>query len=67
MTAPLEKLLKKDTKFQWTTNFKESLDKLKNKMETVPILVFPDTKEFHVHVGVSSIALGVVLSHPDEG
>ena len=40
--APMEKLLKKDTKFQWTTTCQESLDKLKNTMSTAPILVFPD-------------------------
>jgi hypothetical protein len=34
-------------------------------MVTVPILVFPDwTKEFHVYVDVSSIALGAVLAQP---
>jgi hypothetical protein len=34
-------------------------------MVTAPILVFPDcTKDFHVHVDASSIALGVVLSQP---
>jgi hypothetical protein len=33
----------------------------------VPILIFPDwKKEFHVHVDVSSIYLGVVSSHPRE-
>jgi hypothetical protein len=36
---------------------------LKQKMVTAPILVFPDwSKEFHVHIDVSSIALGVVLA-----
>jgi len=37
-------------------------------MGTVPILVFLDwKKEFRVHVNVSCIALGVVLSQPSEG
>jgi hypothetical protein len=37
-------------------------------MVTVPILVFPDwSKEFHVHVNASSIALGFVLSQPGTG
>jgi hypothetical protein len=37
-------------------------------MVTVSILVFPDwSKELHVHVDVSSIALGEVLEKPGEG
>jgi hypothetical protein len=41
---------------------------LKQKMVTMPILVFPNwSKEFHVHVDASSIALGEVLAQPGEG
>ena len=39
--APMEKLLKKDIKFQWIESCRESLDTLKDKMVTKPILVFP--------------------------
>jgi hypothetical protein len=45
-----------------------SFDTLKQKMVTVPILVFPDwSKELHVLVDASSIALGTVLAQPGEG
>ena len=68
ITAPMEKQLKKDIKFEWTPECQESLDILKEKMVTTPILVFPDwTKEFHVHVDASSIALGIVLAQSGEG
>ena len=63
ITAPMEKKLKKDIKFEWTPECQESLDILKEKMVTAPILVFPNwNKEFHVHVDASSIALGIVLA-----
>ena len=64
----MEKLLKKDVKFLWNEECQQSLDMLKEKMVTTPILVFPDwTKPFHVHVYASGIALGVVLTQPREG
>jgi hypothetical protein len=68
ITTPMEKLLKKDSKFQWTEECQQSFDTLKQKMVTVPILVFPDwSKEFNVHVDASSITLGAVLAQPGAG
>jgi hypothetical protein len=64
----MEKLLNKDIKFQWTEECLQSFDTLKKKMITEPILVFPDwSKEFHIHVDASSIALGAVLAQPGVG
>ena len=63
ITAPMEKLLKKDVIFCWNDDCKKSLDILKEKMVNAPFLVFPDwKKEFQVHVNASCIALGVVLT-----
>jgi len=68
ITAPMEKILNKDCKFQWSEECHQNFDTLKQKMVTTPILVFPDwSKEFHVHVNASSISLGAVLAQPGEG
>jgi hypothetical protein len=40
--APMENLLKKDTKYQWNDEFQKSLDILKEKMVIALILVFLD-------------------------
>jgi hypothetical protein len=64
----MEKLLKKDIKYQWNDECQQSLDIPKENMVTTPILVFPDwEKEFHVHVDAYEIELGAVLTHPREG
>jgi len=64
----MDKFLNKDIKFQWNDECQQSLDILKEKMVTTPILVFPNwSKEFHVHVDASSIALGEVLTKTGEG
>ena len=66
--APMEKLLKRGTKYEWNEECQKSLDILKEKMVTTPILVFPNWKKtFHVHVYASSIALGIILAQPGEG
>jgi hypothetical protein len=64
----MEKLLRKDTKFQWNDDCQHGLDTLKEKMATVPMLVFLDWENtFYVHVDASAIALGAILVHPGEG
>jgi hypothetical protein len=68
ITAPMEKLLRKDTKFQWNDECQHGLDTLKENMITAPILVFLDwEKTFHVHVDSSSIELGAILAQPGAG
>jgi hypothetical protein len=65
ITVLMEKLLRKDTKFQWNEDCQHGLDTLKENMVTTPILVFPDwEKTFHVHVDASAIALGAILAQP---
>jgi hypothetical protein len=68
ITTPMEKLLKKEVKFLRNEDRQKGLDTLKQRLVTVPILVFPDwDKEFHLHVDASSIELGAVLSQLGEG
>jgi hypothetical protein len=68
ITAPMEKSLRKDKKFQWNEEFQHGLDALKEKMATAPILVFLDwEKTFHIHVDTSTIALGAILAQPGAG
>ena len=67
VTTRMEKLLKKDVKFQWNGQFQESLDAIKNNIVTTPILVFPYwKKECHVQVDASFVTLGIVLAQPGE-
>jgi hypothetical protein len=68
IVAPLERLLHKDIKYEWTMECQQAFDTLKEKLVTAPILIFPDwSKLFHVHVDASSIALGIILAQPGEG
>jgi hypothetical protein len=64
----MEKLLKKDTIFQWNEDYQQGLDTLNQNMVTTPILVFPDWENtFHVHVDASSIALGAIMAQLGAG
>jgi hypothetical protein len=64
----MEKLLRKDTKFQWNDECQHGMDTLKEKMVIAPILVFPYwEKTLHVHVDASAITLGAILAQPGTG
>jgi hypothetical protein len=45
ITTPMEKLLKKEAKFQWNKDCQKGLDKLKHKLVTTLIFIFLDWKK----------------------
>jgi hypothetical protein len=68
ITTPMEKLLRKDTKFQWNEDCQHRLDTLKEKMVTAQILVFLYwEKTFHVHAYALAITLGAIMAQPGAG
>jgi hypothetical protein len=63
INVSMEKLLKKDIKFQWNEECQQRLNTLKENMVTMPILVFVDwEKKFHFHVDALAITLGEILA-----
>jgi len=67
ITSLMEKLLRKMEEFISTANCQATLNKLKERLVSAPILVSPDwNKMFHVHIDVSGIVLGAVLAQPGE-
>jgi hypothetical protein len=64
----MEKLLRKDNKFQWNEDCQHRLDTLKEKTVTAPIVIFLDWENtFHVNVDASTIELGAILVQPGSG
>ena len=64
---PLNQLLTKGNKFNWTTECDEALSKLKAELTNPPILKFPDfNKPFLIMTDASAYAIGAVLSQNDE-
>lgn len=63
ITDPMEQLLKKDAVCCQNEECNKSLELLKEKMASTPILIFPKwNMEFHLHVDALCIALGAVLT-----
>lgn len=66
ITAPLNKLLSKDAKFEWNDKWEEAFKELKSRLSTPPIPCGTNwTLPFHVHTDASDIGLGVVLRQKD--
>lgn len=64
--APLNNLLRKDTKFHWTDEFQSSFETLKQSLISSPILAYPDlSKSFILTCDASSSAIGFVLGQLD--
>lgn len=60
---PLNNLLKKNVKFEWTSLCEESFNNLKEKLTNPPILQFPNfSQEFLITTDASQNAIGAILS-----
>ena len=63
IVAPLSKLLKKNTKFQWSYEQHMAFETLKKKLVSAPILAYPrDDCKYILDTDASNYALGAVLS-----
>ena len=66
MAQPLNNLLKKDMKFEWTPECQASFDALKIRFTEEPVLMMPDqSKPFQIEVDASLYATGGILTQLD--
>lgn len=66
ITQPLNKLLKKDEKFDWNKGCITAFERLKTAISSPPLLQYPDfskSNKFMLHTDASGIAIGCVLSN----
>ena len=67
LAAPLSDLTKKDRTFEWTEAAEKSFQKLKQRFMDEPILaMFDPQKKVVVETDASDLAIGAVLSQPDD-
>ena len=63
LAQPLNNLLKKDAKFEWTNECQISFETLKKKLSEEPVLMMPDqTKPFQIETNAFKYASGAVLT-----
>jgi len=62
----LFKLLAKDIGFQWTINFQNAFEKLKEKLFVAPILIGPNGSfPFHISTDASDTTIGTSLGQKE--
>ena len=63
---PLYHLLKEDVEYVWDGKCQTAFDKIKSRLETAPILHYPDfSKPFKIETDASDIGIGMVLLQTD--
>ena len=66
IAKPLNDLLKKDKKFEWTNDCQKAFDNLKHRFTEEPVLMMPDqTRPFQIETDASKYATGAVLTQLD--
>ena len=59
IAVPITQLHKKDIRFVWTDECQKTLEELRSKLRTYPVLRPPDwEKHFHVFCDASNVAVG---------
>ena len=67
---PFFKLLKRQDKFEWTTEATEALENLKHHLQSPPILTAPllgDRQLLYIAVTTHVVSIAIVVEHPEEG
>jgi hypothetical protein len=63
LARPLNNLIKKDKKFEWTTECQEAFDTMKKWFMEEPVLLMPNqSKPFQIESDASKVATGMVLT-----
>src|ERR1700728_3731798 len=66
LAKPLNDLLKKDKKFEWTNDCQKAFDSLKRRFTEEPVLMMPDqTRPFQIETDASKYATGAILTQLD--
>ncbi len=67
IAAPLNALLKKDEKFEWTPECEKAFQHLRNALTNPPVLAYPDfDKEFILTCDASGYAISFILGQLDD-
>ena len=66
LARPLNDLMKKDKKFEWTTECQEAFNTLKRQFTEEPVLLMPDqSKQFQIEPDASKVVPGAVPTQLD--